>query len=87
MVCNKEYIWNSSNCACECDKSCDVCQHLDYTNCVCRNSLVDKLVEECTNVIDGDTIYNETLTVTSLHCHMYPIYCIIYCISINKCNN
>ena len=30
-----------------------------------RNSLVDKLVEECTNIIDGDTIYNKTLTVTS----------------------
>ena len=27
--------------------------------------MVDKLIEECTNVIDDDTIYNETLTVTS----------------------
>ena len=27
--------------------------------------MVDKLVEECTNVIDGDTIYNKTLIVTS----------------------
>ena len=27
--------------------------------------MVDKLVEECTNVIDADTIYSETLTVTS----------------------
>ena len=31
----------------------------------CRNSLVDKLVEECANVIDGDTIHNKTLTVMS----------------------
>ena len=60
MVCDKGYI-----CACECDKSCGRGQYLDYKNCVCRNSLVDKLIEECTNVIDGDTIYNETLTVTS----------------------
>ena len=64
MVCDKEYIWNPSNCACECDKSCGIGQFLDYKNCVCRNSLVDKLVEDCTNVIDGDTIYNKTLTMT-----------------------
>ena len=65
MVCDKGYIWNPSNCACECDKSCGIGQYLGYKNCVCRNSLVDKLVEECTNVTDGDTIYNKTLTVTS----------------------
>ena len=47
MVCDKGYIWNPSNCACECDKLCDIGQYLDYKNCVCRKSIVDKLVEEC----------------------------------------
>ena len=65
MVCDKGYIWNHSNCACECDKSCGIDQYLDYKSCVCRNILVDKLVEECTNVVYGDTIYNKTLTGTS----------------------
>ena len=65
MTCDKGYIWNPSNCTCECDKSCGIGQYLDYKSCVCRNSLVDKLVEECTSVIDGDTIYNKALTVTS----------------------
>ena len=64
VVCDKGYIWNPSNCASECDKSCGISQYLDYKICVCRNSLVYILVEECTNVIDGDTIYNKTLTVT-----------------------
>ena len=45
MVCDKGYIWNPSNCACECDKLCDIGQFLDYKNCICRKSLVDKLVE------------------------------------------
>ena len=63
MVCDKGYIWNPSNCACECDKLCDNGQYLDYKNCVCRKSLVDKLVEECINVVDGDTMYNETLSI------------------------
>ena len=64
-MCDKGYIWNPSNCACESDKSCSIGQYLDYKSCVCRNSLVDKLVEECTSVIDGDKIYNKTLVVTS----------------------
>ena len=65
MECDKGYIWNPSNCACECDKSFGIGQYVDYKYCVCRNSLVDKSVEECTNVIDDDTIYNKTLTATS----------------------
>ena len=51
MVCDKGYIWNLRNWACECDKSCGIGQYLDYKSCVYRNSLVDKLFEECTNVM------------------------------------
>ena len=77
-VCDKGYIWNPSHCACECDKSCGIGQYLDYKSCVCRNSLVHKLVEECTNVIDGDTIYNETLTVTSSNdCSSCTLYIVL----------
>ena len=55
MVCDK----------CECGKSCGIGQYLDYKGFVCKNSLVDKLVEECTSVIDGNAIYNKTLTAAS----------------------
>ena len=44
-VCDKEFIWNPSFCECECDKVCGIGEYLDYKNCVCRNSIVDKLVE------------------------------------------
>ena len=43
---DRGFIWNSSNFECECDKSCDVGEYLDYENCKCRKKLVDKLVEE-----------------------------------------
>ena len=33
---------------------------------MCRNSIVDKLVEECTNAIDENKIYNESLNVIPL---------------------
>ena len=32
-VCDKRYIRNPGNCQCECDKSCDVGEYLDYENC------------------------------------------------------
>ena len=32
-VCDIEFIWNPSNCACECDKACDIGEYLDYENC------------------------------------------------------
>ena len=52
-ICDKRFIWNPSNCQCECDKSCDVGEYLDYENCKCRKKIVDKLVEECTeNIVE-----------------------------------
>ena len=54
-------MWNPSTCECKSDQSCDKGEYLNYKNCKCRYKLVDKLVEECTNVIDENEIYNETL--------------------------
>ena len=68
LVCEKGYIWNPSTCECECDKLCDVGQYLDYRNCVCRKSIVDRLVEECINIVDGDAVYNETSLVPVNNC-------------------
>ena len=66
---------------CECDKSCDMGQYLDYKSCVFRNSLVDKLVEECINVIDGYNIYNKTLTVTSSNdCASCTLYVVLFAV-------
>ena len=50
-ICDKGYIWNPGNCKCECDKSCDFGEYLDYEKCKCRKRLVDKLVEECTEIL------------------------------------
>ena len=49
------------------DKSCDIVEYLDYKNCKCRNKLIDKLVEECSENIDGNKmLHNETLNVIPL---------------------
>ena len=44
-MCDKEFICNPSNCEYECYKSCDFSEYLDYKNCECKKSLVDKLLE------------------------------------------
>ena len=57
---DKGFIWNPINCDCECDKSCNVGEYLDYKNCKCRNKLVDKLVEECSENVDrNEMVYNK----------------------------
>ena len=78
MVCDEEYIWNPSNCACECGKLCDIGQYLDYKNYVCRKSIIDKLVEECINVIDGDTMYNKTLSIDPNDCPSLTPYVVLF---------
>ena len=41
-ICDKGFIWNPSNCECECDKNCDFSEYLDYENCKCRkNQLIN----------------------------------------------
>ena len=78
MVCDKGYIWNPSNCACKCDKLCDIGQYLDYKNCVFRKIIVDKLVEEYINVIDGDTMYNKTLSIDPNDCPSRMPYVVLF---------
>ena len=59
-ICYKGFICNPSICKCECDKSCDVGEYLDYKNSKCRKELIHKLVEKCSENIDGnEMIYND----------------------------
>ena len=89
-MCDKGFIWNPSNCECEFDKSCDIGEYLDYKNCKCRNKLGHKLVEECSENIDGNKIlHNETLNVIPLNdykkvcnsCSIYPVLFAVFFIS------
>ena len=61
-VCDKGFIWNPSNCECECYKSCDISEYLDYKNCKCKKRLVDNLVEECTENIEETRLVELTST-------------------------
>ena len=71
-VCDKGYIWNPSNCKCECHKSCDFGEYLDYENCKCRKRLVDKLVEQCNDNIEETSL----VKINSIKCEHNS--CILY---------
>ena len=57
--CAKGCTWNPSICKCQCDKWCKPGQYLDHENCVCKNKLVGRLIEECTSVINETMINNK----------------------------
>ena len=86
---DKGSIWNPSNCECECDKSCDIGEYLDYKNCKCKKNF-DKLVEECNENIDGnEMLYNETFDIIPLNvykkvcssCMVYVVLFVIFLIT------
>ena len=60
-MCDKGFIWNPSNCQCECDKACDVGEYLDYENCKCRKKSVDKLVNEFAETVEEVKLAKITL--------------------------
>ena len=81
-MCDKGFVWNPSNCECECDKSCNIGEYLDYKNCQCRKRIIDKLVDEC-----SEKIYeNETLDKLPLNAILLNVYknvcssCMLYII-------
>ena len=76
-MCDKGLIWNPSNCECKCNKLCDDGEYLDYKNCQCRKRLIDKLVEECRENIDGSKIiYNSNLKDYGKICN-FCVVCIV----------
>ena len=79
-MCDKRFIWKPINCECECDKSSDIGEYLDYKNCKCIKRIVDKLVDEC-----SENIYeNENLDIIPLNAISSNVYkkvcnsCMVY---------
>ena len=84
-MCDKGF-WNPSNCECECDKSCDIGENLDYKNYKCRKRIIDKLVEECSkNIYENETIDVIPLNTIPLNvykkvCNFFMAYIVLFVI-------
>ena len=66
--CAKGYMWNPSTCECQCHKWCKQGQYLDHKNCVCKNKLIGRVIQECTSVINETTINNKDNTTNNNSC-------------------
>ena len=56
--CIKGYTCNPSTCECQCDTWCKPGQYLNHKNCICKNKLIGRIIEECTSVINESIINN-----------------------------
>ena len=45
----------------ECDKSCNIGEYLENSNCKFRKKIVNKLVEKCTEIIEETRLVEKTL--------------------------
>ena len=57
--CTKGYTRNPSTCECQCDTWCKPSQYLDHKNCICKNKLIGRIIEECTSIINETMINNK----------------------------
>ena len=78
-MCNKGFIWNPSNCECECDKSCDIGEYLDYENCKCRKKLFDECTETVEEVKLANIIFAEN--ENSYKCIPCTVYTVLLSVS------
>ena len=69
---DKGFIWNPSNCECECDKSCDIGEYLDI-----RKKVLDKLADECNETIDEEV---ETIDNNKNKCNSCIVYIVLFSI-------
>ena len=69
-------MWNPSTCECQCDIWCKQGQYLDHKNCVCKNKLIGRLIEECTSVINETVINNKDNTTNNTYLILFIIFLI-----------
>ena len=83
---NKGYTWNPSTCECQCDMWCKPGQYLDYKKCVCKNILIGRVIEECSDIINETMINNKnniandnTITNISIGLFSVIMFALIVC--------
>ena len=67
-------MWNPSICECQCDMWCKPGQYVDHKNCVCKNKLIGRIIEECTSVINETMINNEDNTTNNTYLILFIMF-------------
>ena len=85
ISCAKGYTWNPSTCECQCDKWCKQAQYLDHKNCVCKNKLIGRVIEECTSVINETMINNkDNITNNNTYLILFIVFLIGFIVFFNR---
>ena len=76
--CTKGYTWNPSTCECQCDTWCKKGQYLDHKDCICKNKLIGRVIEECTSIINETMINNKDNianddTITNIFIRLFSV--------------
>ena len=58
---------------------CKPGQYLDHKNCICKNKLIVRVIEECTSVIN-ETMINDKDNITNNNNNTYLILFIVFLI-------
>ena len=86
-VYNNKQIWNGDTCRCDCNEdfsgiinctkgftwnssTCE-CQYLDPKNCIFKNKLIGRVIEECTSVINETMINNKDNITTNNNTYLF----------------
>ena len=79
-------MWNPSTCECQCDTWCKPGQYLDHKNCICKNKLICRIIEECPSIINETMINNKDNidngnTITNIFIGLFSIvmFAVIVC--------
>ena len=75
-------MWNPNTCKCQCDIWCKPGQYLDHKNCICKNKLIGRVIEECTSIINETMINNKdnidnNNTVRNVFIGLFPVLLIV----------
>ena len=81
--CDKGYSCNPSICECECVKSCNIGEYLDYKSCTCKKSITDKLIDECTNTIEENDDILVDSSDNTIYFSLFIVFLVLFLISIS----
>ena len=79
ISCGEGYRWNPSTCECQCDMWCTPRQYLDHKNCICKNNLIGRIIEECNSVIN-ETMINNKDKITNDDTYLFLVLFIMFLI-------
>ena len=72
-------MWNPSTSECQCDTLCKPGQYLDHKNCICKNKLIGRVIEECTSIINETMINNkDNITNDNAYLILFILFLVLF---------